>query len=143
MGASVTVSFSGEEKLSPALAEIAAQAKAVGREFSAAASEMEKWKGKDLGIELVVSRTRRDVSDLRSELQQIDEMAVTLSVNVKDEEAKSKIEKIREGLVSLKDTSKEIVSWIGGGTLFEDMVSTGQATARYQAWTGKSDTEVK
>lgn len=143
MGASVTVSFSGEEKLSPALAEIAAQAKAVGREFSAAASEMEKWKGKDLGIELVVSRTRRDVSDLRSELQQIDEMAVTLSVKVKDEEAKSKIEKIREGLVSLKDTSKEIVSWIGGGTLFEDMVSTGQATARYQAWTGKSDTEVK
>lgn len=143
MGASVTVSFSGEEKLSPALAEIAAQAKAVGREFSAAASEMEKWKGKDLGIELVVSRTRRDVSDLRSELQQIDEMAVTLSVNVKDEEAKSKIEKIREGLVSLKDTSKEIVSWIGGGTLFEDMVSTGQATARYQALTNKDDKQVK
>ncbi|MCI1694171.1 hypothetical protein [Aneurinibacillus aneurinilyticus] len=143
MGASVTVSFSGEEKLSPALAEIAAQAKAVGREFSAAASEMEKWKGKDLGIELVVSRTRRDVSDLRSELQQMDEMAVTLSVNVKDEEAKSKIEKIREGLVSLKDTSKEIVSWIGGGTLFEDMVSTGQATARYQALTNKDDKQVK
>lgn len=143
MGASVTVSFSGEEKLSPALAEIAAQAKAVGREFSAAASEMEKWKGKDLGIELVVSRTRRDVSDLRSELQQIDEMAVTLSVNVKDEEAKSKIEKIREGLVSLKDTSKEIVSWIGGGKLFEDMVSTGQATARYQALTNKDDKQVK
>ncbi|MED4731661.1 hypothetical protein P9597_26705 [Aneurinibacillus migulanus] len=143
MGASVTVSFSGEEKLSPALAEIAAQAKAVGREFSAAASEMEKWKGKDLGIELVVSRTRRDVSDLRSELQQIDEMAVTLSVNVKDEEAKSKIEKIREGLVSLKDTSKEIVSWIGGGTLFEDMISTGQATARYQALTNKDDKQVK
>lgn len=143
MGASVTVSFSGEEKLSPALTEIAAQAKAVGREFSAAASEMEKWKGKDLGVELVVSRTRRDVSDLRSELQQMDEMAVTLSVNVKDEEAKSKIEKIREGLVSLKDTSKEIVSWIGGGTLFEDMVSTGQATARYQALTNKDDKQVK
>ncbi|MED0672480.1 hypothetical protein P4S95_20125 [Aneurinibacillus aneurinilyticus] len=143
MGASVTVSFSGEEKLSPALAEIAAQAKAVGREFSAAASEMEKWKGKDLGIELVVSRTRRDVSDLRSELQQMDEMAVTLSVNVKDEEAKSKIEKIREGLGSLKKTSTEIVSWIGGGKLFEDMVSTGQATARYQALTNKTDKQVK